>query len=89
MKESRQCPRCSSRKVGYLEEVKDSGVHRMVVGTAAGGLFVKNIGKLEAYVCTECGYYQTYVKEPEAIPFDEVEGFHWVNHEPAKQGPYR
>src|SRR4051812_43947615 len=26
------------------------------------------IGKLEAYVCTECGYHETYVASPETVP---------------------
>lgn len=89
MKKSHRCPRCHSNRVGYLEEVKDSSVDRLVVGTTAATLFVKKIGALEAYLCADCGFYQTYVKEPRSISYEEIEGFHWLNPEQSRQGPYR
>lgn len=88
MKKRRQCPLCHSRRIGHLEEVQDTAANRMVVGTDASGLFTKRIGQLEAYVCTDCGYYQTYVKTPESIPYEQLEGFRWVEQQPVK-GPFR
>jgi predicted nucleic-acid-binding Zn-ribbon protein len=44
-------------------------------------------GFLEAYVCTACGYYESYVKQPETVPWTKLEGFAWVNE--AETGPYR
>ena len=34
-------------------------------------------GELEAYVCTSCGHYETYVKDPEKVPFEKMRGFEW------------
>lgn len=35
-------------------------------------------GPLEAYVCTDCGLYETYVKDPSSTPFSRMRGFSWV-----------
>lgn len=37
------------------------------------------VGRLEAYLCTDCGYYETYVIEPNTVSFDSIVGFEWVN----------
>jgi len=37
------------------------------------------VGKLEAYFCTTCGYFETYVKDVASIPFEKIIGFKWVN----------
>jgi hypothetical protein len=44
-------------------------------------------GPLEAYVCTECGYYETYVKSPEQVPFQRMRGFTWLCDERETQPP--
>ena len=44
---------------------------------------------LEAYVCSRCGYYETYVKDPAAVNFDKVVGLHWLNETSGTEGPYR
>jgi len=31
----------------------------------------------EAYVCTECGYFEEYVKDPGAVPWEKLAPFHW------------
>ncbi len=35
------------------------------------------IGKLEAYFCADCGFYETYIKEPAGIEFEKIIGFKW------------
>jgi len=50
---------------------------------------VPEVGRLEAYVCADCGYHETYVKEPDAVPWDRIAGFAWVNPPPADTGPFR
>ncbi len=45
------------------------------------------LGRLEAYVCTECGYHETYVASPREVPWERMAGFAWVN--PSNDGPYR
>lgn len=39
---------------------------------------VEHTADTEAYVCTECGYFEEYVKNPQAIPWGEVEGATWL-----------
>lgn len=36
------------------------------------------VGELEAYLCGECGYYETYVKDPASLAFDNLVGFRWL-----------
>ena len=48
----------------------------------------KVVGKLVGYLCTTCGYYETYVEDAQGIDWDQVEGFAWLNTS-ADQGPYR
>jgi predicted nucleic-acid-binding Zn-ribbon protein len=95
MKASKQCPKCDSLKVGYLEQVLDAvdpgtrghkpaivgktPVETKFFGTTIEG--VADAGELEAYICTACGYYETYVKQPASVPFDKLDGFHWLNAE--------
>jgi hypothetical protein len=102
MKFDRKCPKCQSTRIGHLETVEDrthggSTAQPAAFGRAARpGVFegarVKPNelwGALEAYVCADCGFYETYVKEPDMVPFDHLEGFSWVNPETEKQGPFR
>ncbi len=99
MKQTRRCPKCKSPKIGRLDEVPDQVHERrerskpyqaQTLGLAArrskGTQGV--IGKLEAYVCGHCGYYETYVKDPLIVPFDAIAGFTWLD-EAAPEGPYR
>ena len=37
------------------------------------------VGQLEAYLCADCGFYETYIKEPGRVPYDSILGFTWVN----------
>ncbi len=88
MKASGRCPKCDSSKIGYLERVIDQ-----VGGDNRVGAFVgrtKNegwlagdhyMGELEAYICAECGFFETYVRNPESLPFEKFKGFRWVDQE--------
>jgi predicted nucleic-acid-binding Zn-ribbon protein len=85
MKQSRACPKCHSTRVGYLEFQTDktgeiSGArsvgHRVVQREIA--IDVSEAGDLEAYVCTECGYFESYVKQPAAVPWTQLAGFRWA-----------
>jgi predicted nucleic-acid-binding Zn-ribbon protein len=95
MKASKQCPKCDSLKVGYLERTLDKGEHvhvDAVVGITKpwgwlGGR--EPLGGFEAYVCTDCGYFEHYVKGPGEFDFTALQGFHWVNEPPPEGGAYR
>lgn len=96
MKASKQCPKCSSLKVGSLETVPDYS-HGSAVSPAVAGLSApsdfwgiqKGFGLLEAYVCAECGFFETYVKDPATVPFEQIVGFRWLNETPDSKMPYR
>ena len=92
-----RCPKCDGIRVGHIERV-----HGVARGEARAiglrppqtymGLEVMSVtavARTEAFVCTECGYFEEYVKEPEKVPWDEIEGFTWCRGEPPESGPYR
>ena len=58
-----------------------------VVKKASGGKRCESHGLLEAYVCTDCGYLETYVKNPGNLSFSSLKGFRLLN--PPPEGPYR
>ena len=110
MKQTKQCPKCKSLKIGYLESQPDStgpdasradrAEPRMagMVARRGGSYFLatggwvkhEGVGALAAFVCTECGYFESYVRNPARVPWNDMKGFHWVNAKPeAKKGPYR
>lgn len=94
MKKTKQCPKCQSIKIGWLEDPSLPG-ERNAVGfhDADSGFFGEPWefhGALEALVCTSCGFYEKYVTTPDSVPWDKIDGFHWVNAEPHEEpGPYR
>lgn len=98
MKKSKQCPKCDSLRVGYLENMPDKiGCQRepRFAGTAQKHdhrwheRSYSFVGELEGYVCTDCGYVETYVKSPETVKFADLDGFVWLNAEPDPRGPFR
>ena len=103
MKFDEKCPKCDSMKIGFIDRVIDrkggtlAGNVAGVVGMAAKEGHFKGAdvrpgdlwGRLEAYICTECGYYEQYVHRPEQVPFEMLEGFRWVHEDPQHRGPFR
>jgi predicted nucleic-acid-binding Zn-ribbon protein len=96
MKVSRQCPKCESRKIGYINYQPDASgtfmrwrVIAQVRKPEAFGTRWPRLGELEAYVCTECGYYESYVKDPASTPWDQLSGFRLINPDGPPDGPYR
>ncbi len=95
MKSTGTCPKCSSQKIGYLENViqrTEGSTGEMIVRghcaaplgtgkTVQQGIFKVTveapIGTLEAYFCADCGFYETYVKDPASIEFEKIIGFKW------------
>jgi len=72
MKTSKKCPKCGSKKVGHLDTVMDDIGHskpqpRKLAESLDGGAWQLGprtafSANVEAYVCTECGYFEEYVK---------------------------
>ena len=84
MKRTWQCPKCEARAVGYFEKVMDKGAAnreprvREIAKTGKGAYGGStSVGQVEAFVCTSCGYFEEYVKNPEQIAWDTLEGFRW------------
>ena len=103
MKASKQCPKCDSMRIGYLEQLHDQVSHDDAVKSSYTYVprkvgvtesncrlhYLEGHGCLEAYVCADCGYHETYMKDAQSISFDDLKGFHWLNPEPSDAGPYR
>lgn len=88
MKKSWACPKCQSKKVGYLESVHDNSSpseggsnKRMIgmqsVGATFGMKAFQATGIIEAFVCTECGYFEEYVHDAASFNWDAIQGFRW------------
>ncbi len=89
------CTKCGSRKIGYLErvvhrtETRAGNRHATApigVGSSTSGSFIKvtkefPIGEFEAFVCGDCGAFETYVKNPNDVPWDQNHGFRWIGEE--------
>jgi hypothetical protein len=115
VKKTKQCPKCSSLRIGYLAEQPD--VEKVIDRADGVGPFTPEIdtatravghsaqtyetgfwdhndirlllGSLEAYVCTDCGYHESYVKDPGSLEWEQLRGFAWVNPKGDDAGPYR
>ncbi len=93
MKRDVTCPRCATHDVGLLDGLPDTvgneiQVRQQFLGVVHGDAEVRLEGKLEALVCTACGYIELYVQEPHRVPFEKLDGFSWVSRT-GDEGPYR
>ena len=97
MKQTGICPKCNSKKIGYLEnvihrtdtvvmshEVKDHCPAPLGLTRSESEGFLKVIkegpvGKLEAYICGSCGYYETYIKEYINLIYTILCFKHWTS----------
>lgn len=86
MKRTWTCPKCQGTRVGYFESLPDAGrssqSDKRMIGVAfpaqRGFISVgRQVGEVEAFICTDCGYFEEYVKAPHTIPWDQVEHFRW------------
>ena len=94
MKKTGRCPKCDGNKLGVITRVRDQGdrgIDRRHVGTTTSrGIFLvakDPVGEVEAYVCTECGYFEEYVRDAAKIPWAVVDGFSWLPKRPEQ--PFR
>jgi predicted nucleic-acid-binding Zn-ribbon protein len=87
MKKTQTCPKCHSIQLGYLEDARAHSVGVMERNQLEGpdAARVGWVGGFEAYVCLSCGFYELYVKEPSAVPFEQLKGFRRLN----AGNPYR
>jgi hypothetical protein len=93
MRTSNKCIKCGSLAIGHLERLyeltgdRKAGLPTSMLGVL--GSTRQGAGPLEAYVCTECGYFETYVKAPATVPFHQLRGFRWVNEPNPQRGTFR
>ena len=83
MKATGQCPKCVGGKIGRAKSILDSEHHEVHLGEGRDGPLWGLIGKkhrlkLEAYVCTKCGYAETYIKNHDGIKWEAIKNFEWV-----------
>lgn len=86
MRKSGICLKCGSNQVGHLSRVVDwdrGAVERRLAQGRVGRMSA--YGPVEAYVCTSCGFFEEYVKHPEEVPWERLEGFSW--HPPQTPTP--
>lgn len=77
MKRSKQCPKCQSRQVGCAL-VDIGSVQTVCIGEDVA---------TERWACTECGYFESYVKEPRQLI--RFRSFRLANPLPPDDGPFR
>jgi hypothetical protein len=86
MKKTWKCPKCESTRIGYLETLPDGShghcsterkIGEAPVGTFFGLTGYRATAPVEAFVCTACGYFEEYVSNPGAVPWDSLRGFRW------------
>ena len=90
MKATGKCPKCQGTKIGRAKSILDSEHHDVHLGEGRDGPLWGLIGKkhslkLEAYICTSCGFVETYIKNPEGIKWDAVKNFEWVDNSASRQ----
>ena len=93
MRTSGKCIKCGSLAIGHLsrlfDETGERGAKFSTAMLGVDGTTRQGAGPLEACVCTECGYVETYVTEPAAVSFEKLQGFRWVNEPNARRGTFR
>ena len=55
------------------------GIERSELGGFIKVIKEGPVGKLEAYICSSCGFYETYIKDPSSIQYETIIGFKWIN----------
>ncbi len=87
MRASKKCPKCECEYIGSFPWVTTS------VAEKDGSVSLSGSFPLEAYTCAECGYWETYMKQPlsgwKKSPEDTEFEFTWIRKPPADKGPYR
>jgi predicted nucleic-acid-binding Zn-ribbon protein len=89
MKKSGVCPKCNGQRVGRMAYVADESDATTEPGRKrslwwqlekTGGFFSmpdQHRADVEAYVCTQCGYFEEYVKDAHLVEWEKLEPFNW------------
>ena len=67
---SGQCPKCGLRDVCCNTNRKFPALNTITLGTGIG---VNRYACLDTYICTNCGYLESYVAKPEDLSYIKQE----------------
>ena len=79
MRTSHTCPKCKHEAVLYLPQIADRDDDHTVRPLTAHVVEFDwrediEVGRLQAYVCMECGFTELYTNEVPKIPWQKVPG---------------
>lgn len=79
MKSSNLCPKCGHNEILFLPQLADRDDKDRVRPLVAHVVHFDwrddmEMGKLQAYVCRDCGFTELYTTEPGALPVDKIPG---------------
>ena len=84
MKTTGICPKCQRLKIGHFPYVADEtdattgpGSRRTLWRQSKGFFKGEDRADIEAYVCTECGYFEEYVINPKSVAWENLKPFKW------------
>jgi predicted nucleic-acid-binding Zn-ribbon protein len=92
MRRRLRCPGCGCRRIAHAREILDRGdsdSREPMALYQPSWWSSKVVGELEAYVCTECGLVEWYVKDPAALRDHDKYMAIVDGSGPDEQGPYR
>lgn len=83
MKMTWQCPKCSSLRIGYFDQLpdQDDAVRERALGAPPHAGYPRELwsrlAPVEAFVCADCGYFEEYVRNVAQVPWEKLKNFRW------------
>ena len=84
MKNETRCPKCGSLRIGRLQGVVETNL--VIDGPDAGLSHPGQDILRDAYICGQCGYYETYVRTEDLALLENYPDFSWLG---GQEGPFR
>jgi len=94
MKKTGRCPKCGGGRIGFMGKLQDqiggSDATRRLGSyvEVRQGQLVPIEAALEGYMCTDFGFFEEYVTNPQNLNWQQIPGFRWYS-QPQPGGPYR
>ena len=76
----------SYQALGTMRYPPTRTFRRRTAPARAPGKKITKAGTVEALVCSSCGRLETYVQDPQWVPFERLNGFSWISNPPADGG---
>jgi hypothetical protein len=79
MRTSHRCPKCSHNEILFVPQLADRDDARNIRPLVVHVLEFDwrddaEFGRIQAYVCRQCGFTELYTTEPQALPVDKIPG---------------